>query len=142
MPEFEPHCPQCRTSVLAEKTLSDQQTRIDVCPTCRGAWFDARELASVLSVAVDSLELPADAIRTSRICPKCGVPLSQIDYPETKIEVDVCGQCAGIWLDCGEFRDLNQQRARHQDKSKFEPPPANLREAATRFVNRVIDRLM
>lgn len=142
MASHDPHCPKCRSVVLVEKPLSDDSTMIDICPKCRGAWFDAKELAAVLSVAVDKLRAPADAEKTSCICPRCGIPLSAIHYPETKIEVDVCDDCSGIWLDRGEFKGLNLARAQYQDKSKFEEPPQNLKEAATRFLNRVVDRLM
>lgn len=95
------HCPKCKVPKLKHKTLSDGITGIDVCPSCLGGWFDATELARVLSVAVDRLSAPDDAELSDRPCPKCGIPLSGIDYPETEIEVDVCGHCHGIWLDRG-----------------------------------------
>lgn len=139
------HCPKCREPQLVEKTLSDRETRIDVCPSCRGGWFDARELSSVLSVAVEKLTPPSDARKTTRICPNCGVPLSLIHYPETEIEVDVCEDCTGIWLDRGEFRGINRSRARYQDDSVFEQPspaPASLREAVVNFVDRILVRIV
>ncbi len=139
----ERHCPKCRVPKLKQKTLSDGITRIDVCPSCLGGWFDATELARVLSVAVERLSAPGDAELSDRPCPKCGIPLSGIDYPETEIEVDVCGHCHGIWLDRGEFRALNLARSTYQDKTKFEedrPVPANLKEAAIQFVERILIR--
>ncbi|MDB4614678.1 zf-TFIIB domain-containing protein, partial [bacterium] len=111
------------------------------CPTCRGGWFDSRELARVLSVAVEKLEPPADATKTSCVCPKCFVPLCRLPYPETKIEVDICEDCHGIWLDKGEFRDLNTQRAAHQDPDKFKEPPKSFNEAAFRFVDKILTKL-
>ncbi len=100
---------------------------------------------AVLSCAVAELEVPRNVQRTSRICPRCGVPLSKIAYPETQIEVDVCEDCHGIWLDRGEFRGINEARARFQDKQKFEAPevpPTTLKEAAVRFVDRVLVRFL
>ena len=138
------HCPRCREAHLEEKTLSDDITRIDVCPSCRGGWFDRRELATVLSVAVEGLSAPSDATKTSRICPNCGVPLSLINYPETSIEVDVCEECSGVWLDRGEFRGINKARAEHQDPLKFAEPtqePENLKQAVVQFVDRILIRL-
>lgn len=138
------HCPKCREPELKEKTLSDDTTRIDVCPTCRGGWFDRKELAEVLSVAVEGLSAPSDAPKTARICPNCGVPLSQIHYPETKIEVDVCEDCSGVWLDRGEFRGINKARAEHQDPLKFAdtgPKPTNLKQAVVQFVDRILIRI-
>lgn len=140
MSNIEPHCPKCKTTVLKEQSLS-QGTRIDVCPGCRGGWFDSRELAKVLSVAIGKLEPPSDAPITSRVCPKCLIPLKNLPYPETQIEVDVCDECHGIWLDKGEFRGLNIARSQHQDDSKFEEPPKTLRQAAVRFVDRILIKL-
>ena len=114
-----------------------------MCPSCRGGWFDATELARVLSVAVERLSAPGDAEMSDRPCPKCGIPLSGIEYPETEIEVDVCGRCHGIWLDRGEFRAINLSRSKYQDSTKFEedrPVPANLKEAAIQFVERILIR--
>lgn len=103
-----------------------------------------RELAAVLSVAVDSLSPDSDAEKTSRICPNCGVPLSKIHYPETKIEVDVCEDCSGVWLDRGEFRGINKARGEHQDKLKFADPapePKTMKEAVIQFVDRILIRI-
>lgn len=143
MPSTEQHCPKCRTKVLVERTLGDDTTRIDICPSCKGGWFDSSELASVLTVAVETLKPDHDAPETPYSCPKCNIALHQIEYPETSIEVDVCNQCHGIWLDRGEFRRLNYERAHYQSKRAFpEPEPKNMKEAATRFVNRVIDKFI
>ena len=142
--EISRHCPKCREPKLIEKTLSDDTTKIDVCPRCRGGWFDARELAAVLSVAVDKLRAPSDAPRTSRICPQCGVPLAQIHYPETEIQVDVCEDCAGVWLDRGEFRGINKARGKFQDKLKFADPtpePKSLKQAVVLFIDRILIRI-
>ena len=106
----EPRCPKCRETLLQERLLSDDRTRMDVCPQCRGGWFDRSELDDVLSCAVDTLDLPDEPERTSCVCPRCFVPLAVVDYPETSVEVDVCEQCHGVWLDRGEFRAINVQR--------------------------------
>ena len=59
------HCPKCKVPKLQQK-LSDGITRIDVCPSCVGGWFDATELARVLSVAVERLSAPGDAELSDR----------------------------------------------------------------------------
>lgn len=142
------HCPKCTGQALKEKTLSDRQTKIDVCPSCRGGWFDATELSRVLSVAVEKMHALSNAVASKRQCPKCDVALSQINYPETEIEVDVCGRCSGIWLDRGEFRDINKARGKYQDKEKMSdkeiemlPKPTTLKEAVINFVDRILVRM-
>lgn len=139
------HCPKCISPVLKEKTLRDRITKIDICPDCRGGWFDATELSRVLSVAVEDLAAPREAVRSSRQCPKCAVSLSQFDYPGTEIEVDLCPRCSGIWLDRGEFSSLNRDRGQHQDKSKLQekeiaalPQPTTFKEAVVSFVDRML----
>jgi len=34
-------------------------------------------------------------------CPKCGMPLIEVDYKN--IKVDECSCCKGVWLDAGEL---------------------------------------
>lgn len=48
------HCPRCREPVLSE--VQAGTIAVDVCPVCRGTWFDTGELASTLLVG----ELPAE----------------------------------------------------------------------------------
>ena len=37
-------------------------------------------------------------------CPKCGAGLETRVFRE--VEIDVCGECNGIWLDAGELETL------------------------------------
>jgi hypothetical protein len=37
-------------------------------------------------------------------CPKCGCNLVEITYKNVKI--DECPSCEGVWLDCGELREV------------------------------------
>jgi len=81
---------------MKERTLSDDVTKIDICPQCRGGWFDATELARSLSTAVGSLKVPGGAKKADRNCPKCQKALLKFLYPETEIEIDACDRCHGI----------------------------------------------
>lgn len=138
-------CPKCKTIPLDERTLSDKLTRIDVCSQCRGGWFDATELDRVLSTAVKDLDPPKNAKPSSRACPKCNIHLLQFMYPETEIEVDVCSSCSGVWLDRGEFRGINEARARYQDKEKMSdkeidmlPKPKTFKDAVVTFIDKMM----
>jgi Zn-finger nucleic acid-binding protein len=138
-----PHCPKCREIKLKVRTLSDHTTQMDICPGCKGGWFDGEELAAVLSCALEELDIPKDAEPTNCVCPKCFVPLARSDYPDTSVEVDVCNECGGIWLDRGEFREINHQRAEFQDRLKFYdefPRPKTLKQAVVRFIDRMVVR--
>jgi hypothetical protein len=40
-------------------------------------------------------------------CPRCNVPMKHaVDVDQNHIGFETCGQCKGIYLDAGEFRDL------------------------------------
>lgn len=42
-------------------------------------------------------------------CPSCDTPL--VAFIHGGVELDVCSQCGGIWLDEGEFADLSDAAA-------------------------------
>ena len=41
-----------------------------------------------------------------RLCPSCRLPLYEVYYGDSKIIVDICNLCQGIWLDRGEFKKI------------------------------------
>jgi len=47
-------------------------------------------------------------------CPKCGVPLIEINYKG--IAVDKCSSCEGVWLDAGELEAVSQLEKGMADK--------------------------
>jgi Zn-finger nucleic acid-binding protein len=36
-------------------------------------------------------------------CPRCEREMFAINYGQTSVEIDVCHNCRGVWLDAGEF---------------------------------------
>lgn len=45
-------------------------------------------------------------------CPKCGMELQTIT--QGKVEVDMCFNCRGVWLDAGEMEQIIQQAGQDQ----------------------------
>jgi len=41
------HCPSCESASMVDKILDD--VAIDICPDCKGVWFDAGELDKLLA---------------------------------------------------------------------------------------------
>lgn len=41
-------------------------------------------------------------------CPKCGLDLQTIHHLAGNVDVDVCLNCNGIWLDAGELETLQK----------------------------------
>lgn len=93
----------------ASGLLMGQEYGIDVdrCPTCRGAWYDAAELA-LLEATVTREEDPRRgtiefAQRQSGLrCPVCGEAMRAFNYRAYNLELDACPHEHGFWLDAGE----------------------------------------
>jgi Zn-finger nucleic acid-binding protein len=89
---------------------------IDRCAQCGGTWFDRGELQKAKDATDPDLSwMDFDLWREedhfqispgARPCPKCQVPMATIAYGDTGVEIDVCPQCQGIWLDQGEFERI------------------------------------
>lgn len=104
------NCPRCRTH-MAE--VEEQGAYLDRCPKGHGTFFDQGEMFEALGMAADpSLwDRPetASPVRPGKIhCPRCHAEMLQQDITSgnTKVEIDRCGPCGGIWLDTGEAEKL------------------------------------
>ena len=80
---------------------------VDRCPTCRGAWYDADELAlleaTVARVEEQRLGTIDFAPRRSELtCPVCGAAMRAFNYRAYNLELDACPHDHGFWLDAGE----------------------------------------
>lgn len=79
-----PRCPRCL--VAFEAFAFDAVTTLDLCPSCKGAWFDAGELAQVLNTARDLRDVPEElppAAPDAPLCPRCpGVCLVAVAYAD------------------------------------------------------------
>ena len=122
--EKERECPKCR-SRLHERRIQDAGVKVDCCPSCRGLWFDNRELEAVLELQTGERFVPRTARKSDRRCPRCGILLFGFRYPETDVEIDMCETCHGIWLDSGELK-------------RFEDMFASPRWGFLRFLEKVL----
>ena len=88
----------------------------DYCLDCLGIWFDKSELAYAKDDKDKQLNwLDFDVWRdkgrfeispSNRRCPLCKIPFVQVNYDESKVKIDFCKNCEGIWLDRGEFKQI------------------------------------
>ena len=126
-------CPVCKSGL---RNLSvGKGVAIDLCPRCRGSWFDTDELHRVYQDrnAGSALLLPPlpnikrDPVlckqcdtyhsRSEKYCPECKSPLPflcpgchkplQTSHREG-LSLDCCHDCKGVWLDGGELTALFQ----------------------------------
>jgi len=119
-------CPKCKKELSEKIKIGD--VKIDRCPKCGGLWFEKDELrlakdkkapeARWVDVEIKDkglnwfqFEFWKDKIKFKikkglKYCPTDEIPLYQVNYGDTPIEIDVCGICFGVWLDKGEFKKI------------------------------------
>jgi len=117
-------CPICKIS-LESAILCN--TEIDYCPRCFGLWFEEDELRWAKDEKDKDLNwLDIDLWKDPkkfkvsygiRLCPSCRLPLYEVYYGDSKIIVDVCNVCKGVWLDRGEFKKIIDYL---KEKQKYE----------------------
>lgn len=97
---------------------------MDVCEGgCGGVWFDNFELRRVDDAGAHEIRsvhrdfaLHVDLERR-RTCPKCSDQVMFRRYFSRlkRTQIDECPNCAGIWLDAGEFDAIQQELAESPD---------------------------
>jgi PAS domain S-box-containing protein len=103
-------CPRCWVEMKKEEVkvrILGPNVIIDVCPKCQGIWFDNDQLVKVLGsrkLADYLTKHIGTESRSKLICPRCGA-LMDLQYAED-VEIDVCPNCYGSWLDYGELERL------------------------------------
>ncbi len=107
------NCPRCQKPL--EKAIF-HNTEVDYCPQCFGIFFEEDELRQAKDTKDKNLSwLDIDLWQDEkkfkisygiRLCPSCRLPLYEVYYGDSRIIVDVCNLCHGIWLDRGEFKKI------------------------------------
>jgi membrane associated rhomboid family serine protease/Zn-finger nucleic acid-binding protein len=106
-----PHCP----SELQPVVL--RHVQVGSCPSCKGLWFETSELAKFNHFDSDFPLYPDhsfDGTLLKSRCPQCEqLRLSRIPYsPGSKLYVERCSGCKGVWLDAGEIKKVRNILAR------------------------------
>jgi len=106
-------CPHCKIKL---ESAIFHNVEVDYCPICLGLWFEEDELRWAKDEKDKDLKwLDIDLWRDEkkfkisygiRLCPACRVPLYEVYYGDSKVIVDVCNLCKGIWLDRAEFKKI------------------------------------
>lgn len=108
-------CPRDDTTLAIE---THHNIEVDHCPTCNGRWLDYHELDH-LEATVPSTEaerratIEYGAYKGELRCPVCGEMMTAFNYRAYNLELDVCPQDHGYWLDAGEdgrVRDIIEER--------------------------------
>lgn len=104
-------CPRCWVAMKKQEVdVLGPNVIIDVCPKCQGVWFDNNELKKVLGdrkLAKFLTKRIGTQSKSKLVCPRCGW-LMDLEYAE-EVEIDVCLNCNGAWLDLGELESLKEK---------------------------------
>ena len=100
----------------------EAEIQVDECAKCRGIWLDAGELHRIESTkerdyseelkripdhVARAYEMARQKAQKERTCPSCGRELETKEYGYcSRITVDSCPGCHGLWLDRGELSAL------------------------------------
>lgn len=90
---------------------------IHECVTCQGRWFERDELKKAKDHTDDDLRwidfYPFDETANTfavssqgKPCPRCTLKMSSLTYETSKVLIDKCARCHGVWLDHGEFEKI------------------------------------
>lgn len=139
---MERQCPHCIEAPLRPVMVEGAGVEIDHCTRCEGLWLDRGELENLLGDTAASLSLPADAHRTRRCCPDCRKTMYTFYYPRTFVEIDMCVQCSGVWLDSNEFQEIDVVLHHLASNPEEEPEPdvaqTSVPEGLLRFIDNTI----
>ena len=110
-------CPRDNTMLAVE---THHGIEVDHCPTCNGRWLDHHELDQLEATVASTEEERRATItygerRSDLKCPVCGEVMKAFNYRAYNLELDVCTQEHGYWLDAGEdgrVRDIIEERVR------------------------------
>jgi len=106
-------CPNDKEQL--EKVLF-HNVEADYCPKCLGIWFDTEELRLAKDDKEESLnwvdvdlwrdKSKFEVMQGKKYCPIDRTGLVEVQYDGSKIKVDFCKMCHGVWLDRGEFKQI------------------------------------
>ena len=110
-------CPRDHVDLIPE---THRGIEVDRCPDCSGRWLDHHELDQLEATVTKDEEQRLATIQYARRdsnldCPVCGQRMMAFNYRAYDLELDVCDDQHGFWLDAGEegrVRDIVGERVR------------------------------
>ena len=97
------NCPRCDALLSGDKT---KNILVDRCPECKGLWLDYDELDELEDVVLDDDPAKGSLLfrsyQGSLQCPVCQSTMEMFHYRAYDLELDMCPNEHGFWLDGGE----------------------------------------
>jgi len=97
-------CPNCDSDLVPTKR---DRIEVEACPSCKGMWLSRQELEELEDEVFDLGDdkkgsLVFESSATARKCPECGKPLRSFQYRLYDLQLELCDEGHGYWLDAGE----------------------------------------
>jgi len=108
------NCPDCQSELKIAKLKG---INIHECLKCKGKWLERDQLILAKNKADEGLRwldfdpFGKDAGKLSvssvgRKCPQCVEPMQSLTYSQSKVVVEKCESCEGVWLSHGELAKI------------------------------------
>lgn len=108
-------CPQCNSALESRKL---QDVSIETCPSCKGMFLLQEELKAIEKkkdpdLAWLDFELwrhrdQYEAVRGDLDCPSCTGHFHTLSYPDSKVKIEVCHECRGVWMNEETLKNLHR----------------------------------
>lgn len=97
-------CPKCNVDL---KPAIRHKLQVNSCPSCSGMWLEHQELDQLENEVFDFGEhakgtLVVDLTATTDKCPECATPLKKFRYRFYDLEMELCENEHGYWLEQDE----------------------------------------
>jgi membrane associated rhomboid family serine protease len=127
-------CPRCR-AYLEDSHFNGRP--VQVCPRCAGLWvtpsaWDQETLGPLPHGGTASEPAGGLAIRpvgsSALPCPSCRTPLTALRVSGQPgdsagaLQIDQCASCGGVWLDHGEWEQIEDLRTVQAEEKRLEAP--------------------
>ena len=116
-------CPKCK---IALAPATRHKIQVQTCPECKGMWFDSNEPKQLEDESFHLDEhakgtLAFSTTPTALDCPTCADPLNRFNYRLYDLELELCQNGHGYWLEEGEdtrVMQLMKKEERDIDRSQ------------------------
>jgi len=130
---------KCPIDNTPMETITLKGVKVDRCPKDGGLFFDREELKRAKDATDEDLSwMDFDIFEdrkdkfttydTDKKCPKDGTEMISLRYADSKIRIEKCIKCDGVWLDKGEFGKIIE----YLDKRLNSMPSGEIGENAIR----------
>lgn len=120
-------CPACGKE-MTKLEMKEAGVHLDICLNgCGGIFFDNRELEKFddneenideILNAIEGKTFEPSEDREVRICPICNKPMAKMGAANGEVQIDICHNCGGKFLDNGEIFKIREAEKEGSTKAE------------------------